>query len=89
MSEAYEVPQPILNSPFEEPARHWYIREGEPPELRPDRRPAVVYPPREQRHDRQVPWSVADGGHGRWCYVLAKRVTDIGRLLEAVARGGE
>jgi type III restriction enzyme len=31
----------------------------------------------------------ADGGHGRWCYVLAKKVTDIGRLLEAAARGGE
>jgi type III restriction enzyme len=61
MSEAYEVPQPILNSPFEEPAQHWYIREGAPADLRPGRRPAVVYPPREERHDRQVPWSLADG----------------------------
>ena len=25
----YEVPQPILNSPFEEPAEHWHIVEGE------------------------------------------------------------
>ena len=28
-----EVSEPILNSPFEEPNRHWYIREGEEPEL--------------------------------------------------------
>ena len=28
----YEVPEPILNSPFEEPARHWNIVEGEQPE---------------------------------------------------------
>jgi type III restriction enzyme len=61
VSEAYEVPEPILNSPFEEPARHWYIREGEPAELRSGRRPALVYPPREERHDRQVPWSLANG----------------------------
>src|SRR5438132_138881 len=61
MTEAYEVPEPILNSPFEEPARHWYIREGEQPELRDGRRPAIVYPPREERKDRQVPWSLADG----------------------------
>ena len=39
MTEAYEVPQPILNSPFAEPTAHWYIREGESPEQRPSRRP--------------------------------------------------
>ena len=27
----YEVPQPILNSPFDPPAEHWHIVEGEPP----------------------------------------------------------
>jgi type III restriction enzyme len=53
MTEAYEVPQPILNSPFEEPVAHWYIRSG--------RRPALVYPPHDERHDRQVAWSLADG----------------------------
>jgi type III restriction enzyme len=61
MSEAYEVPQPILTSPFAEPVEHWYIREGEQPERRPGRRPAIVYPPREERRDRQVLWSLADG----------------------------
>ena len=39
----YEVPEPILNSPFEPPAEHWHIVEGEPPELRPGRRTAVYY----------------------------------------------
>lgn len=61
MSEAYEVPEPILNSPFAEPGEHWYIREGEQPEKRTGRRPALVYPPREERRERQVPWSLADG----------------------------
>lgn len=39
----YEVPEPILNTPFDEPARHWFITEGEPPEERPGRRPAMYY----------------------------------------------
>jgi type III restriction enzyme len=43
MTEAYEVPEPILNSPFEEPAEHWHICEGEEPERRSGRRPAVYY----------------------------------------------
>ena len=40
---SYEVPQPILNSPFEEPQEHWHIEEGESPELCPGRRRAVYY----------------------------------------------
>ena len=40
---AYEVPQPILNSPFEEPEEHWHIVEGETPEQRPGRRPAMYF----------------------------------------------
>ena len=43
----YEVNEPILNSPFDEPSRYWFIREGYEPELREGRRPAIVYPPRE------------------------------------------
>jgi len=55
MSEFVEVSEPILNSPFEKPTRYWYIREGEQPELRPSspdepkRRPALIFPPRDQR----------------------------------------
>ena len=39
----YEVPQPILNSPFEEPQEHWHIVEGEEPVQRPGRRPAMYF----------------------------------------------
>jgi hypothetical protein len=28
---SFEVAEPILSSPFAEPAKHWYIREGEEP----------------------------------------------------------
>ena len=31
----FEVTEPILNSPFEEPKEHWWILEGEAPERRP------------------------------------------------------
>lgn len=59
--DAYEVAEPILNSPFAEPAEHWYIREGEEPQKRTGRRPAIVYPPRDERRQRHVEWSLADG----------------------------
>jgi len=39
---SYEVPQPILNSPFDPPAEHWHIVEGEPPERRQGRRKAAA-----------------------------------------------
>jgi type III restriction enzyme len=54
---SYEVPTPIINSPFSEPEQYWYIREGEAPELRTGRRKSVVFPPRDQRQA----WDVADG----------------------------
>src|SRR5258708_11510300 len=63
MSGYTEVAEPILNSPFEKPTRYWYIREGEQPELRPSsleqpkRRPALIFPPKDQRET----WTV-DGG---------------------------
>lgn len=40
---AYEVPEPIINSPFDEPQVHWHIAEGEEPVKRPGRRPAMYY----------------------------------------------
>ncbi|HEX3105327.1 MAG TPA: hypothetical protein VHQ22_12840 [Terriglobales bacterium] len=54
MSVHPEVAEPILNRPFEKPSRYWYIREGEHPELRgteasPERRPAIIFPPKDQR----------------------------------------
>ncbi len=39
----YEVPEPIINSPFDEPAKHWHIVDGEAPELREARRGAMYY----------------------------------------------
>jgi hypothetical protein len=44
----FEVPQPILNSPFAEPAHHWCIREGGEPQMNAGRRPAIAYPPRDE-----------------------------------------
>jgi len=51
---SFEVETPILNSPFTEPAEHWFIRPGHPPERRNGRRPALVFQPRDQRD----PWDV-------------------------------
>ena len=40
---SYEVPEPILNSPFEEPKEHWHIEEGETPVKVEGRRPAIYF----------------------------------------------
>ena len=37
------IENPISNSPFEEPKEHWHIVEGEAPEQRPGRRPAMYF----------------------------------------------
>ncbi|MEX1129529.1 MAG: hypothetical protein WEB50_13260, partial [Vicinamibacterales bacterium] len=40
----FEVPQPIICSPFEEPERHWHLEEGgAPTEPTPGRRPAHYF----------------------------------------------
>ncbi len=52
----HEVPEPILNSPFEEPREHWRIVEYEPPERRVGRRPAMYFyrpPGSESSPERQ------------------------------------
>src|SRR4051812_37098108 len=43
MGKDFEVEEPIICSPFAEPTAHWHIVEGEAPEHRPGRRPAVYY----------------------------------------------
>ncbi len=43
----FEVETPILNSPFEEPQKHWYMRPGETPECKDGRRRAMVFQPRD------------------------------------------
>jgi type III restriction enzyme len=39
----FEVPEPIICSPYEEPGEHWHIVEGEVPERRRGRRPAMYF----------------------------------------------
>jgi len=39
----YEVDEPILCSPFEEPREHWHLVEGEPPRRAAGRRPARYF----------------------------------------------
>lgn len=57
---SFEVPSPILNSPFEEPKEHWLIREGEAPQQLPGRRPSLVFVPRDERGPT-IPWDLSDG----------------------------
>jgi hypothetical protein len=46
---SYEVPEPIINSPFDEPKQHWHIEEGKDPELRPaGGRPCISIATRQQ-----------------------------------------
>lgn len=51
------VEKPILNSPYEEPAKHWYIQRGADPELRDGRRKSFVFKPRNQLDE----WDLTDG----------------------------
>jgi len=39
----FEVPEPIINSPYEEPTSYWRISEGEAPQKMQGRRPASYY----------------------------------------------
>ena len=54
---SFEVERPIINSPYEEPRRHWYIQEGEDPQLLEGRRSSFVFRPQ----DNSDPWDVDDG----------------------------
>jgi type III restriction enzyme len=58
----FEVSNPILNSPYEEPAEHWHLEEGQPPEQRPGRREAGYF-----YRDPRAP--IGEGEHearGKW-----------------------
>ena len=52
----YEVDTPILNAPYEQPDRYWFLREGDQAQLRDGRRPSIVYPPR----DGEMNWDLSD-----------------------------
>ncbi len=53
----FEVSDPILNSPYEEPREHWWIEEGSAPQRREGRRPAMYFyrepKPRAEAQGRQ------------------------------------
>ncbi|MES2708870.1 MAG: type III restriction endonuclease subunit R [Verrucomicrobiota bacterium] len=70
---SFEVSDPILNSPFEEPREHWWIMEGQTAERRPGRRPAMYYY-REPGRD-----STGKGGY----HIELKRVNQIRERLKA------
>ena len=50
----YEVGQPILNGPFDEPPRHWYIQRGRDPKIVERRRDAFVFGPKNRREGRDL-----------------------------------
>jgi type III restriction enzyme len=58
----HEVPEPILNSPYVEPAAYWHIEAGQPPERRVGRRPAGYFyrdpkaPTGDSEHEARGQW---------------------------------
>lgn len=79
---SFEVPSPILCSPYAEPDRHWYIPEGASPVERRSRRPAFVFQPR----DGELTWDLADGTLARLPeYDRAWELTLVNRIRARVA----
>jgi type III restriction enzyme len=74
---AYEVPEPILNSPFEEPQEYWHIVEGETPNRLPGRRPAMYF----YRDPKVKPEKEAGGAVG-----TAIELTLVNRIREQVKK---
>lgn len=54
---SFEVGEPILSSPFEEPKEHWYLRRGDDPERRKGRRSSFVFQP----INSDIAWDTSDG----------------------------
>jgi type III restriction enzyme len=57
----FEVPEPIINGPFDEPTAHWELREGESPVKQAGRRPAGYWY-RDPRANREM----AGSSRGVW-----------------------
>ena len=47
----FEVPEAIICSPFEEPSHYWHLEEGQEPDKRDGRRPAIYYYPEQTSED--------------------------------------
>jgi type III restriction enzyme len=64
-AESYEVPEPILNSPFDESAKYWNLQEGLAPVQVTGRRPAGYF-----YRDPRIPSQSGDGqqheARGQW-----------------------
>src|SRR5260370_36243500 len=87
-STPFEAPEPILNTPFAEPAHHWYIREGEEPQKRPRRRPSIVYPPRDDRHGTFQLFIVSQVNKAEAAFAQDAFDTIATDLLRQFVRGG-
>ncbi len=61
MAGSFEVPTPILNNPFDEPAEYWRIEEGRAPERIPGRRRAGYY-----FRDPKIRDDDEHGARGEW-----------------------
>ncbi len=79
---SFEVPSPILCSPYAEPDRHWFIPEGASPVERGSRRPAFVFQPR----DGELTWDLTDGTLAKLPeYDRAWELTLVNRIRARVA----
>src|SRR6266511_2407169 len=73
---SFEVQEPILSSPFEEPTEHWWIEQGRLPERRAGRRPAGYF-----YRDPGVPAAGDEFTRGDWVELdLVNRIRE--RLAE-------
>lgn len=74
----YEVPEPILNSPFAEPREYWRIVEGEEPRRMPGRR-AAIYFYHDPKARQEANSSFGSGGVG-----IAIELKLVNRIRERV-----
>jgi type III restriction enzyme len=78
----FEVAEPILSSPFKEPAEHWWIEEGRLPERRQGRRPAGYF----YRDPGALPAEGEGFTRGEWVELeLVNRIRD--RLAQWRSQG--
>jgi type III restriction enzyme len=84
----YEVPEPILNSPYEKPESHWLIREGETPIQEEGRRKAGYF----YRDPKAPATGVEHEARGQWVELalvnLVRDRVDAWRPLALKGEGG-
>lgn len=84
----FEVPEPILNSPYDEPKLHWLINVGETPEQRQGRRRAGYF----YRDPRAPATNTEHEARGQWVDLalvnLIRERVDAWRTLALKGEGG-